>query len=430
MKKTLTFSFYLILILIFSSTTFGDIRTFEEFKESQILFKKQTEKNPGSYIIKPYMGIDFTQNEAKEIEITGVAKGSPADEAGIKAGDIIKKVDGRLINNRYQVFKIFDTKLPGEYIEGEIKRDGKLLKKRVLLLTSYVAYINYVILELICKEIPIRLAILPGESSITHPKYQKDAEQLKDVLLSSIVDRLESSAIIAFRKQNNFSIIDRKYTESVLNELKFQSSGLVSSETRKKIGEMLGASHFMVVNYKMISDESVSGYIYTTVKLVEIESGKILATMTGDFAIETKDKLTTVRQDLIDYYNNDLTNLFTLEKEAIQAYSSITGANFKNDQLSYESLVNIIIPKYEMFVKQLINISPKTTEVKNLHKIYVEGANYQLESFMAFKTAIDKQDRLLMRQANETLAKGKERVEEWQMRIKELSKKENLEIKK
>jgi hypothetical protein len=48
---------------------------------------------------------------------------------------------------------------------------------------------------------------------------------------------------------------------------------------------------------------------------------------------------------------------------------------------------------------------------------------------MDFKIALEKQDRLIMRRGNEVLAKGKERVMEWQTNLKELLKNENIEIK-
>ena len=42
-----------------------------------------------------------------------------------------------------------------------------------------------------------------------------------------------------------FSVIDRHKTETLLNELMFQQSGVLKSETQTKLGEILGATHLL-----------------------------------------------------------------------------------------------------------------------------------------------------------------------------------------
>ena len=141
----------------------GDISPLEEFNISKERQKKEAEKYPTSYVKMPYAGINIILNDFKEIEVIGVAKGLPADVAGIQVDDIVIKMDGKVIKNRYQAFKIYERKSPGDSMEVEIKRNGKAVRKKIQLETIDMPYDLYVMGELISKEIPVRLAVVAGD---------------------------------------------------------------------------------------------------------------------------------------------------------------------------------------------------------------------------------------------------------------------------
>ncbi len=90
-------------------------------------FKTETE---GNYLgIGIYMGLNKEKNE---IIVLLPIKGSSAEEAGIKAGDIIKKVDG--VECTGEDFDTIAMNIKGEEgtkVELEIERDGKILKFEV-----------------------------------------------------------------------------------------------------------------------------------------------------------------------------------------------------------------------------------------------------------------------------------------------------------
>src|SRR5206468_8894128 len=54
-----------------------------------------------------------------------VEKGSPAEKAGIKAGDVIRKVDGVAMNDSTDVTSRIGNTAPGTKIALELWRDGK-----------------------------------------------------------------------------------------------------------------------------------------------------------------------------------------------------------------------------------------------------------------------------------------------------------------
>lgn len=57
--------------------------------------------------------------------ITDVVKGSPAEKAGLKEGDIIIEIDGNEIKNSLQLRSYVQSKMPGEKVRIKIRRDGK-----------------------------------------------------------------------------------------------------------------------------------------------------------------------------------------------------------------------------------------------------------------------------------------------------------------
>ena len=62
------------------------------------------------------------------IEIDKVINDTPAEKAGLKAGDIILRVDGKKIESSKLIGKLINKKDAGEKIEIEIERDGKKQK--------------------------------------------------------------------------------------------------------------------------------------------------------------------------------------------------------------------------------------------------------------------------------------------------------------
>lgn len=120
------------------------------------------------------------------------------------------------------------------------------------------------------------------------------------------------------------------------------------------------------------------------------------------------------------------------ESDAIATYESVTGANAKDDETTYNVIKNDVIPKYKKFIESLESISSnlKTEEVKKVHRIYLEGANTQFSAFSILLSALEKQDKAVLEEANEKLAKGRKLISEYQDALKTLLDKNNIEIKK
>ncbi|MCG6914777.1 trypsin-like peptidase domain-containing protein [bacterium BMS3Abin03] len=79
--------------------------------------------------IAKYYHLDRTRG----VIITNVYPGTPADKAGLQAGDIILKIDKYIINNEDTVFGVFFEFRTGQVVNLEIVRDGDILNKKMKL---------------------------------------------------------------------------------------------------------------------------------------------------------------------------------------------------------------------------------------------------------------------------------------------------------
>lgn len=95
-------------------------------------------------VLRPYIGvmisgIDQTTakalglKEAEGVLVQSIESNSPAEKAGIKAGDVILKFDGVKVLHGNQLQALVASKAPGEKVNVEIFRDGKTLTKTVTL---------------------------------------------------------------------------------------------------------------------------------------------------------------------------------------------------------------------------------------------------------------------------------------------------------
>ncbi|MFT5773831.1 MAG: serine protease Do [Algoriphagus sp.] len=78
-----------------------------------------------------YLGKDFSVDQG--VYIRGVNENSGGAEAGLKEGDIIIGVDGRKTNTVANLQEIVARKRPGDKVEVEYLRDGKIIKSKATL---------------------------------------------------------------------------------------------------------------------------------------------------------------------------------------------------------------------------------------------------------------------------------------------------------
>ncbi|MDC7770424.1 hypothetical protein POL88_15970 [Priestia megaterium] len=132
-----------------------------------------------------------------------------------------------------------------------------------------------------------------------------------------------------------------------------------------------------------------------------------------------------VQDDLIDY---NLKKAAQLEKEAIDAYDSVTGANYTSDAVMYDTMTSEVIPTYRKFVDELENIDVETDDLRKVHEGYIKAANTQYNAFIKIVSALEKQDRNLIAEANAMLDEARKGIRDYNAAIKKLAKEHDVKI--
>ena len=79
-----------------------------------------------------YLGV--TRDEgAKECKFARITEGSPAEKAGLKAGDVVVKFDAKDVKDYDEMLSLLNKKKPGDEIELKIKRGSEAISLKVKL---------------------------------------------------------------------------------------------------------------------------------------------------------------------------------------------------------------------------------------------------------------------------------------------------------
>lgn len=99
-------------------------------RSEAMVYQKQTPpKQEQSRGLRIYLGTipDYASGDLKGVKLSGVTAGSPAEKAGLKNGDIIVKLNGKVIENIYDYTYAIDTLSIGKVASVDILRGGKPL---------------------------------------------------------------------------------------------------------------------------------------------------------------------------------------------------------------------------------------------------------------------------------------------------------------
>ncbi|MCW8943917.1 MAG: Do family serine endopeptidase [Sedimenticola sp.] len=75
--------------------------------------------------ITPELADSFQLKEQRGVLVSGVLEGGPADKAGIQPGDVIAKIDNRVLTSSHDVLNIIAVIAPGEKVAIQGWRDGE-----------------------------------------------------------------------------------------------------------------------------------------------------------------------------------------------------------------------------------------------------------------------------------------------------------------
>jgi hypothetical protein len=76
---------------------------------------------------------DFAQGDGDGVRLQGVRDGSPAAKAGVEAGDVIRSMDGKQVQNLQDFTYVLRSLRPGDEVEVVVQRDGQEHRLRATL---------------------------------------------------------------------------------------------------------------------------------------------------------------------------------------------------------------------------------------------------------------------------------------------------------
>jgi putative serine protease PepD len=87
----------------------------------------------GNPIKHAYVGVELNGNSSGGAQVTQVTSGSPAQSAGVQAGDVITAVNGKPITSTEQFIAGVDNYAPGTTVTMSVKRGGQTKSIKVTL---------------------------------------------------------------------------------------------------------------------------------------------------------------------------------------------------------------------------------------------------------------------------------------------------------
>ena len=87
----------------------------------------------GTWDITPYLAERLGTKDRNGLYVASVEKGSPADKAGAKVGDIIRKVNGTAVSDVNEAYRALFGANVGDTITLTVERDGKMAPLRLTL---------------------------------------------------------------------------------------------------------------------------------------------------------------------------------------------------------------------------------------------------------------------------------------------------------
>jgi len=86
--------------------------------------------------LTPYVAERLQTTDRKGLYVAAVDKGSPADKAGVRVGDIIRKVNGTEVSDGNEAYRVIFGAGVGDTIGLTLEREGKLFTVKLLLAES------------------------------------------------------------------------------------------------------------------------------------------------------------------------------------------------------------------------------------------------------------------------------------------------------
>ena len=124
--------------------------------------------------------------------------------------------------------------------------------------------------------------LFPQDGKLAVSILDFTGEDVSDKVLRACYQKLETSLI----ESNRFTVIAKNQREQILEEMKFQSSGVCDEECVVEIGKLVGAEYLMLGDIIGFAD-----LYQINIKIVNIEKGDIVEKVTKEIQGNLSDLL-------------------------------------------------------------------------------------------------------------------------------------------
>ena len=132
--------------------------------------------------------------------------------------------------------------------------------------------------------------------------------------------------------------------------------------------------------------------------------------------------------EILNYVNVDLVPILEKETTMIEAYESVSGENYSDDQTMYDTITGVVLPASTELVELSEKLTFTSEDLKSVHNIYISLVTTQLEAFTMVVEALEKQDADMITEANGLLEKTRELADEYGVKMQELLDTHGIEV--
>ena len=149
---------------------------------------------------------------------------------------------------------------------------------------------------------------------------------------------------------------------------------------------------------------------------------KLFVTVLMAFSLSFFLSAQNVKTELLGYISKEITKFGDIERKASEAYTSVTGDNYKDDNTTYTTITKTVIPTYSKMIDKLkaISTSLKTKEMQALNDIYLTAAKIQLNAFNMVASGIKEGNKDVVLLANKKHERVNRILNEWEGELTEL----------
>lgn len=269
MKKQIIFIILVLLCCLISgcATMPGSIQHKPELVQSESTNNK---------VKDAVIGIDGTFTNQSYI-VKKVGPKSPAEIAGIMEGDLLITVDSKKFPSRKGFRDLIRNAIsPERDVEISFLRSGNqvVIRLKPIIFDIYPTFKK---LKDLAADNKVAIAVVAGDvSNSTYLSPNFDRLDWKQSIKRNMASNVERSLLSTFANNENLKLVDRSLINKIVDEFKFNETGLVSDEMRAKLGKMYGVTHIIQCN--MARFPNGNGYEdEINTKLINIQTGTVEA---------------------------------------------------------------------------------------------------------------------------------------------------------